>query len=157
SARRWGVQRSPRLWSRSRTWSASSVRGRASSVGAPSTVVIGWSIAAPFAIAACCNRLLLHPCGRGRRTYRENALTRGGRGVHIPDGYLSPVISVGMGLATVPVWAVATRKVQAILNNRTVPLLAIFAALSFTIMMFNVPVPGGTTAHGVGGTLAAIV
>jgi cobalamin biosynthesis protein CbiM len=38
-----------------------------------------------------------------------------------------------------------------------VPLLAIFAALCFTIMMFNVPVPGGTTAHGVGGTLVAIV
>ena len=37
------------------------------------------------------------------------------------------------------------------------PLLAIFAALSFAIMMFNVPVPGGTTAHGVGGTLIAIV
>jgi len=38
-----------------------------------------------------------------------------------------------------------------------VPLLAIFAALSFTVMMFNVPVPGGTTAHAVGGTLVAIV
>ena len=58
---------------------------------------------------------------------------------------------------TLPAWAVATQKVKAILNNRTIPLLAIFAALSFTIMMFNIPVPGGTTAHGVGGTLIAIV
>lgn len=77
--------------------------------------------------------------------------------MHIPDGYLSPVISVGLGIATVPVWGVATRKVQSVLNHRTVPLLAIFSALSFTIMMFNIPVPGGTTAHGVGGTLIAIV
>jgi cobalt/nickel transport system permease protein len=38
-----------------------------------------------------------------------------------------------------------------------VPLLAIFSALSFTVMMFNVPVPGGTTAHAVGGTLIAVV
>ena len=77
--------------------------------------------------------------------------------MHIPDGYLSPIISVGMGIATVPAWARATNRVQAVLTNRTVPLLAIFAALTFTIMMFNVPVPGGTTAHGVGGTLIAIV
>src|SRR5262245_51961195 len=62
-----------------------------------------------------------------------------------------------MGVATVPVWAIATRKVQGILNNRTVRLLATFAALRFTIVMFHLPVPGRTTAHGVGGTLAAIV
>jgi cobalt/nickel transport system permease protein len=77
--------------------------------------------------------------------------------VHIPDGYLAPAVSLGLGLITVPVWAVATQKVKKVLNNRTVPLLAMFSALSFTIMMFNVPVPGGTTAHGVGGTLIAVV
>jgi len=77
--------------------------------------------------------------------------------MHIPDGYLSPIISLGMGAATIPVWAISTQKVKSVLNNRTIPLLAIFAALSFTIMMFNIPVPGGTTAHGVGAVLIAIV
>jgi cobalt/nickel transport system permease protein len=77
--------------------------------------------------------------------------------MHIPDGYLAPAISVGLGVVTGPVWAISTHKVNKVLNNRTVPLLAVFAALSFTIMMFNVPVPGGTTAHGVGGTLIAVV
>jgi len=77
--------------------------------------------------------------------------------VHIPDGYLSPVFSLAMGFLTIPTWAVAAQRVKAILNDRTIPLLAIFSALSFTIMMFNVPVPGGTTAHGVGATLIAVV
>jgi cobalt/nickel transport system permease protein len=77
--------------------------------------------------------------------------------MHIPDGYLSPIFSLAMGLGTVPAWTRATQRVQRVLNQQTVPLLAMFAALSFTIMMFNIPVPGGTTAHGVGGTLIAIV
>jgi cobalt/nickel transport system permease protein len=77
--------------------------------------------------------------------------------MHIPDGYLSPIISIGAGVLTLPIWAVATQRVKTVLNHRTIPLLAIFSALSFTIMMFNVPVPGGTTAHGVGGALAAII
>jgi cobalt/nickel transport system permease protein len=79
------------------------------------------------------------------------------RRVHLPDGYLSPVVAIGMAAATVPALGVATQKVKTVLNNRTVPLLAIFAALSFTIMMFNIPVPGGTTAHGVGSVLIAVV
>ena len=36
-------------------------------------------------------------------------------------------------------------------------MLGIAASLSFLLMMFNVPVPGGTTAHAVGGTLLAIL
>ena len=77
--------------------------------------------------------------------------------MHIPDGYLAPAVSLALALPTVPVWAIASQKVKNVLNNGTVPLLAIFSALSFTVMMFNVPVPGGTTAHGVGGTLIAVV
>ena len=77
--------------------------------------------------------------------------------MHIPDGYLAPAVSLALAVPTIPVWAIATQKVKKVLNNRTVPLLAIFSALSFTVMMFNVPVPGGTTAHAVGGTLIAVV
>ena len=77
--------------------------------------------------------------------------------MHIPDGYLAPAVSIALAVPTIPVWAIATQRVKKVLNNRTVPLLAIFSALSFTIMMFNIPVPGGTTAHGVGGTLIAVV
>jgi cobalamin biosynthesis protein CbiM len=77
--------------------------------------------------------------------------------VHVPDGYLSPA-TVGAGYAlAVPFWGIAVHRAGKLIGGRTVPLLAIFSAFTFAVMMFNVPVPGGTTAHAVGGTLTAIV
>ena len=43
------------------------------------------------------------------------------------------------------------------LAMRTIPLISVFAAFSFVVMMFNVPLPGGTTGHAVGVAVAAIV
>ena len=77
--------------------------------------------------------------------------------MHIPDGYLSPISSAAMYGITFPFWYIAARRVKTTLKGRTVPVLAIFSALAFTLMMFIVPVPGGSTAHPVGGTLLAIV
>jgi cobalt/nickel transport system permease protein len=77
--------------------------------------------------------------------------------MHIPDGYLGPAFSLGTGVVTVPSWVMGARKLNKVLDNRTVPLLAILSAFAFTLMLFNVPVPGGTMAHAVGGTLIAIV
>ncbi len=56
-----------------------------------------------------------------------------------------------------PVWTFASRIVKKTLKARQVPLLAIGAAFSFVIMMFNVPIPGGSTGHAVGGVLVAIL
>jgi len=42
-------------------------------------------------------------------------------------------------------------------KTRNVPTLAVLAAVCFLIMMFNVPIPDGTTAHAVGGALVAIL
>ena len=42
-------------------------------------------------------------------------------------------------------------------NTRMIPLISVFAAFSFVVMMFNLPLPGGTTGHAVGVTIAAIV
>jgi len=77
--------------------------------------------------------------------------------MHIPDGYLSPATCGVMYGAAAPFWYVAATRVRKALTGRTVPVLALFAAFSFVLMMFNVPLPGGTTAHAVGGTLLAIV
>jgi cobalt/nickel transport system permease protein len=77
--------------------------------------------------------------------------------VHIPDGYLSPQTCAIAYAAAVPVWIAASRKVTAVVKTRNVPLLAMFAAVSFLVMMFNVPIPDGTTAHAVGAVIIAIV
>lgn len=76
--------------------------------------------------------------------------------MHIPEGYLSPETCAVMGAAMVPVIYTATRHVNKNLNKKDIPSLAVGSALSFTIMMFNVPIPGGTTAHAIGATLLAI-
>ena len=77
--------------------------------------------------------------------------------MHIPDGYLSPITSLMMFLLMLPFWYFGVRKLRQTMNARTVPLVALVAAFTFVIMMFNVPLPGGTTGHAVGGALAAVI
>jgi cobalt/nickel transport system permease protein len=77
--------------------------------------------------------------------------------MHIPDGYLSPITSLVMFLLVLPFWMIGIRKMRQTMNARSVPLVALLAAFSFVIMMFNVPLPGGTSGHAVGAALAAIV
>jgi cobalt/nickel transport system permease protein len=77
--------------------------------------------------------------------------------LHIPDGYLGPITWGALWVVMIPLWIIAARKLEKDLKTKNVPLLAMGAAFSFVIMMFNVPVPGGTTGHAVGGTLIAIV
>jgi cobalt/nickel transport system permease protein len=77
--------------------------------------------------------------------------------MHIPDGYLGPATYAALDVAIVPIWAVAASQVKKTLKAKQVPLLALGAAFSFVIMMFNVPVIGGSTGHAVGGTLIAIL
>ncbi|MFL5253025.1 MAG: cobalt transporter CbiM [Rhodopila sp.] len=77
--------------------------------------------------------------------------------MHIPDGYLSPATCAVTYAAAMPFWAVAFRRVERLLHTRLVPLLALVSAFCFVIMMFNLPLPGGTTGHAVGVGIAAIV
>lgn len=77
--------------------------------------------------------------------------------MHIPDGYLSPGTCAVLTAAVAPAWVVATRRLRGRLAQREVPSLALAAAFSFVIMMFNVPAPGGTTGHAVGAGLVAIM
>jgi cobalt/nickel transport system permease protein len=77
--------------------------------------------------------------------------------MHIPDGYLSPATCAALYAGSAPFWYVALGRVKRALHTRLVPLLSLFAAFSFVIMMFNLPLPGGTTGHAAGIGLAAVV
>ena len=77
--------------------------------------------------------------------------------MHIPDGYLSPA-TVAAGYAVmIPLWAYGFKKLKKTLDEKTLPLLGTLSALSFLIMMFNIPVPGGTSGHAIGTALIAIM
>jgi cobalt/nickel transport system permease protein len=77
--------------------------------------------------------------------------------MHIPDGYLGPTTYGAMFGATIPFWAFASWKLNKTLKARQAPYLALGAAFSFVLMMFNIPVLGGTTGHATGTTLIAIL
>ena len=77
--------------------------------------------------------------------------------MHIPDGYLGPATYGTLFALTVPFWAAASFKLNRTLKARQAPFLAIGAAFSFVIMMFNIPIIGGTTGHATGATLIAIL
>lgn len=77
--------------------------------------------------------------------------------MHIPDGYLSPATCAALYGASLPAWVIASQKVRKVVKSRSVPLIAVAAAYCFLVMMFNVPVPDGTTAHAVGAVLVAVL
>ncbi len=77
--------------------------------------------------------------------------------MHIPDGYLGPYTYIAFWIIMIPIWYYTGKKLNTELKSRQVPLLALSAAFSFVIMMFNVPIPGGSTGHAVGGAIIGIV
>lgn len=77
--------------------------------------------------------------------------------MHIPENYLSPSTCAVTTVAMVPIWATAVRKVRETVPREKMPLLGVAAAFCFLSMMFNIPLPGGTTGHAVCGTLIAIL
>jgi cobalt/nickel transport system permease protein len=77
--------------------------------------------------------------------------------MHIPDGYLSPQTYIPLIGAFIGSAAVAVKKVKKEVSARNIPYLGMAAAFSFIVMMFNLPIPGGTTGHAVGSAVIAIL
>src|SRR5512135_1444584 len=77
--------------------------------------------------------------------------------MHIPGGCLGPATCGFFYAVMLPVWTLASRIVSKTLKAKQVPMLAIGAAFAFALMMINVPIPGGSSGHAVGGVLVAIL
>jgi cobalt/nickel transport system permease protein len=76
--------------------------------------------------------------------------------MHIPDGFLSIIISVLCWAITAATLAAAVSRTNKSLGERQVPLMGVMAAFIFAAQMINFPVAGGTSGHLLGGALAAI-
>ncbi|WP_424000998.1 energy-coupling factor ABC transporter permease [Haloarcula salina] len=77
--------------------------------------------------------------------------------MHIPDGYIDLPIALAVGALAVAVLSLAAKRVNGEIPDSRAPLLGVVAAGVFAAQMLNWPIPGGTSAHFVGGAFAAIL
>jgi len=77
--------------------------------------------------------------------------------MHIPDGFLSVMVSVVLWAISVISVGYALRRVSADLGERQVPLMGVLAAAIFAGQMLNFTVIGGTSGHLMGAALATIL
>jgi len=77
--------------------------------------------------------------------------------MHIPVGFLDPLVAglfwLGYGVSI----NIKIRRARGELGDERTPLLGVVAAGIFAAQMLNWPIPGGTSAHFVGGAFAGIL
>ncbi len=77
--------------------------------------------------------------------------------LHIPDGFLTLMVSLIFWLITILMVWLAVSKTNQSLGEKQIPLMGVMAAFIFAAQMLNFPIAGGTSGHFLGGALAAIV
>ena len=77
--------------------------------------------------------------------------------MHIPDGFLSTLVSIIFWLFSIIALAVSLKRVNKDLGERQMPLMGVLAAAIFAGQMLNFTVAGGTSGHLLGATLATIL
>ncbi len=77
--------------------------------------------------------------------------------MHIPDGFLSVLVSIVLWIVSILVVAYALKRVNQDLGERQVPLMGVVAAAIFAGQMLNFTVVGGTSGHLMGAALATIL
>ncbi|MBX0295235.1 energy-coupling factor ABC transporter permease [Haloarcula nitratireducens] len=77
--------------------------------------------------------------------------------MHIPDGYVDLSLALLFGALSVAVLGYAAERIDGEISDARAPLVGVVAAGVFAAQMLNWPIPGGTSAHFVGGAFAAIL
>ncbi len=77
--------------------------------------------------------------------------------MHIPDGLLTPEISILMYAISVILLVWSWKKAKAEYPKALAPLLAVSSAFVFAAQMINFPIAYGTSGHLVGGTFLAML
>jgi cobalt/nickel transport system permease protein len=77
--------------------------------------------------------------------------------LHIPDGFLNLPVSLVTWVLAIGLIALTLNQVQADYKERAVPLMGVCGAFIFAAQMINFPIPGGTSGHLLGGTLAGVL
>jgi len=77
--------------------------------------------------------------------------------MHIPDGFLSPQLSLPAYAVAAPLWAWAARRHFGRAATESLPVIGSLTALAFVIQTIMIPVPGGTSTHLVGVMLLALL
>jgi cobalt/nickel transport system permease protein len=77
--------------------------------------------------------------------------------LHAPDRFLSVPLSLVMWAVVIVVLAIAVRRANRELDERSIPLMGVMAAFIFAAQMFNFQVAGGTSGHLLGGVLVAVL
>lgn len=76
--------------------------------------------------------------------------------MHIPDGFLTILISAIMWVITISLLAFSFWRLGKDFDEKQIPLMATLTAMFFAAQMVNYPIIGGTTAHLLGGPILAI-
>jgi cobalt/nickel transport system permease protein len=77
--------------------------------------------------------------------------------MHVPDGFLSPTITLPAWGAAAPLWYWAARRNFGASSTGSLPVLGSLTALAFVVQGLAIPVPGGTSVHLTGVAILAVL
>ena len=70
--------------------------------------------------------------------------------MHIPDGFVAPEIYIPSYAVEVLLVSYSFKRFKKSLEEKTIPYLASLSVFSFILMSIMIPIPGGTSIHGMG-------